>query len=367
MAADGGPPPGGLNPPLDWLQRLAELPERFDFHVALRRVDASHPDRPRLGEAERPSEERVRLGQMPSSSFTGAELTGYVAASEGGDRGDEVGGAVARLMVGFFGLWGPNGPMPSHLTEYAHERLHHAGDPTLVRFADVFHHRMLVLFHRAWATAQPTVSMDRPESDAFALYLGALMGLGLQATRARGVATDFAKLHYAPLFAASSRNADGLRDLISDHFGTPASIEEFVGEWIDLPETERWHLGESRETGALGRVALGARVWSRATKFRVTLGPLGTDDFERLLPGGAAIAELASLVRLYTNDEWAWDLSLTLSPSVSTPIRLGGGGRLGWTTRIGSSPGHEKFDVIVDPVTGRTRRTRRPSPNVQSL
>lgn len=352
MAADGGQTPDDLS----WLSRLAELPGRFDFHVALRRFDASHPERPRLGEAERPSEERLRLGQTPSASFTGAELTEY---TQGGD------GAIARLTVGFLGLWGANGPLPHHLTEYAHDRMHQAGDPTLVRFVDVFHHRMLVLFHRAWAAAQPTVSMDRPDSDAFAGYLGALMGLGLEATRRRGGASDFAKLHYAPLFATSARNADGLCDILSDYFGMPASIEEFVGEWLDLPVDERWHLGGPRETGALGRVVLGGRIWSRANKFRIRLGPLESDAFEQMLPGGSAMAELSSLVRLYTNDEWDWELRLVLAPSVSTPIRLGGGGRLGWTTRIGSSPAFEEVDVVVDPVTSRTRRMRRPSSAVQ--
>ncbi len=353
MAADGGTPPGDLS----WLQRLAELPGGFDFHMALRRFDASHPERPRLGEAERPSEERIRIGQTPSAAFTGAELTAF---DPGADEG-----ALARLTVGFLGLWGANGPLPIHLTEYAHDRQQHVGDHTLVRFVDVFHHRMLLLFHRAWATAQPTVSMDRPESDAFARYIGALMGLGLEATRNRGGASDFAKLHYAPLFTASSRNADGLRDVIADYLGLPVEIEEFVGEWLDLPDDERFRLGGPREVGALGRVALGKRVWTRTNKFRVLLGPLGRDRFEQMLPGGAAIGELTSLVRLYTNDEWAWELRLVLSPTVSAPIRLGGGARLGWTTRLGASHGVEEVDVVVDPVTGRTHRMRRPASAVQ--
>ena len=191
------------------------------------------------------------------------------------------------------------------------------------------------------------------------------MGLGLEATRQRGGASDFAKLHYAPLFGPSARNADGLRDLLSDYFGLPVSIEEFVGEWLDLPADERWHLGGPPETGTLGRMVLGGRIWSRANKFRLRLGPLRSDAFERMLPGGSAIAELSSLVRLYTNDEWSWELCLVLAPSVSTPIRLGGGGRLGWTTRIGSSPALEEVDVVVDPVTSLTRRMRRPSSAVQ--
>ena len=76
-------------------------------------------------------------------------------------------GRPPRLQVRLFGLFGPNGPLPLHITEYARERLRHAGDPTLSRFLDVFHHRFLALFYRAWAQAQPHVNRDRPKEDRF--------------------------------------------------------------------------------------------------------------------------------------------------------------------------------------------------------
>ena len=69
-----------------------------------------------------------------------------------------------------FGLFGPNGPLPIHLTEYARERLQHGGDATLCRFLDVFHHRFLALFYKAWAQAQPHVNRDRPAQDRFVVY-----------------------------------------------------------------------------------------------------------------------------------------------------------------------------------------------------
>ena len=74
-------------------------------------------------------------------------------------------GAPPRLQVRLFGLFGPNGPLPLHLTEYARERLRLAGDPTFARFCDIFHHRFLALFYRAWAQAQPHVNRDRPKDE----------------------------------------------------------------------------------------------------------------------------------------------------------------------------------------------------------
>ena len=43
----------------------------------------------------------------------------------------------------FLGLLGPQGALPLHLTNYAHYRQQHTNDTTLVRFLDVFHHRVL--------------------------------------------------------------------------------------------------------------------------------------------------------------------------------------------------------------------------------
>lgn len=44
-----------------------------------------------------------------------------------------------------FGLFGPNGPLPVHMTEYARERIYHHQDTSLSAFADLFHHRLALL------------------------------------------------------------------------------------------------------------------------------------------------------------------------------------------------------------------------------
>ena len=96
-----------------------------------------------------------------------------------------------------FGLLGPNGPLPLHITEYARERMRHAGDQTLSRFLDIFHHRFVTLFYRAWAQAQPHVNHDRPAEDRFASYVGAFVGLLPAAFRERDALPDLAKFFHA--------------------------------------------------------------------------------------------------------------------------------------------------------------------------
>ncbi len=326
--------------PIELARDLAERPWSFDFFQALRLLECAHRRQPRLGRSLRPADDSVRLAQEPSLIFAPSTLAAFEPRS----------GGPPRLEVRFFGLLGPNGPLPLHLTEYARERLRNVHDPTFVRFLDVFHHRMLSLFYRGWADAQPTVSLDRPEDDRFSGYLGALFGMGMGELRERDAAPDFAKLHYAGRLVCQTRHPEGLRAMIADFFQIPADIQEFVGHWMTIPPALRCRLGESPETGALGlSVTIGERVWDRQHKFRVVLGPMGYADFQRLLPGGDSLGRLVAWVRNYCDDELAWDLRLILRKEEVPPLRLGTDGRLGWTTWLTSRvPERDADDLLLN-------------------
>jgi type VI secretion system protein ImpH len=336
---------------VSWLAALAAAPHRFDFHVVLRRIECLFRDLPRWGEAARPSDEPVRLGQDPELAFAPSALASYLPATDG---------RPARLAVAFFGLFGPHGALPLHLTEYARERARHAGDRTLSAFADLFHHRMLVLFHRAWAVAQPTAAHDRA-SDRFTTYVGSLLGLGLPALTGRDAIPDRAKLQYAAHLANPSRHAEGLAAMLADYFEVAVGIEEFVGEWIELPRSGRFRLGHSREVSCLGRTTiLGQRFWRCDHKFRIVLGPLSRADFQRLLPGSQSLSRMVAMVRAYVGDELDWDVRLVLDRGERDQVRLGHGDRLGWNARLGQGSRARRLeDIIIHPSTNRTTRSVR--------
>ncbi|MGH8260657.1 MAG: type VI secretion system baseplate subunit TssG, partial [Steroidobacteraceae bacterium] len=66
--------------------------------------------------------------------------------------------------------------------------------------------------------------------------------------------------------------------------------------------------------------------------------------------------ELYALVRLYTNDEWTWQLRLLLRDVEVPGIRLGSAGQLGWTTWLGGR-GQTADDVLIqEPAPPSTRR-----------
>lgn len=318
---------------------LQAQPYKFGFFAALRRLECAYRQKPRLGRSLRPADEPVRLAQDPSLAFAPST----VASFEPGP-----GGRPPRLAVNFLGLFGPNGPLPLHLTEYAWDRLHNQHDPTFSRFLDLFHHRMLTLFYRAWADAQPTVNFDRPESDRFAIYLGASFGLGLPSLRDRDAMPDLAKRSYAGHLACHTRHPEGLTSLLEDFFKLRVRIIEFVGHWLALPADSHWSLGASLQTGRLGQTAtVGARVWDRQHKFRIKIGPMDLFDYERLLPGGESLVRLVACVRNYIGDELLWDLNLVLKKQEVPSLRLGGIGRLGWTTWLPAGERQEDADDLL--------------------
>jgi type VI secretion system protein ImpH len=326
---------------LDLQDALEREPWAFDFFQALRRLEAEHADKPLLGRSRRPSEDAIRLGQEPSLAFAPSTIAAF----------DRSPGRPPRLSVHVLGLLGPNGPMPLHLTEYVRGRSRTFGDMALARFLDVFHHRLLSLFHRAWASSRPTVHFDRPGSDRFGVWIGAMFGQGAPAFSNRDEIPDLAKRHYAGRLSLQTRNAEGLEAIVEDLFGVPARVVPFRGTWLDIPPDARWLLGTSRDGGELGvSTTTGARLWDRAQSFRLALGPLTLDDYERFLPGGPVLRRLAALVANYLGDELDWDVNLILDRRAVPQFPLGGTARLGTTTWLSCrTPERDPADVILRP------------------
>lgn len=304
------------------LEKLNTAPYKFDFYQAMRLLECTFADAPRFGHTVRLSDDPVRLAQEPSLGFAPASLSDFGPAADS---------RYHKLSVRFFGLCGPNGALPLHLTEYVRDRMRHHDDYTFAAFLDVFHHRMLSLFYRAWADAQPTAHFDRSESDRFSVYVGSLLGIGMPSLRDRDELPDLAKLFYSGRFACQARNPEGLQAMLSDFFKLPCQIQEFVGQWTELPENCQFHLGDRPESSTVGvACTLGSHVWDCQQKFRITIGPVGWDDFERMLPGGESLRRLSAMVKNYIGDELLWDLNLVLRRDETPSWRLGEG-KLGQT------------------------------------
>ena len=207
---------------------------------------------------------------------------------------------------------------------------------------------MISLFYRAWACNQQTVSRDHGHEDRFAFYIGSMFGNATESFRNRDAAPDTGKLHYSGQLAGPTKHPGGLQAILSDYFGIDVEIEEFVGEWLDVPDDCSCRLGESEETGKIGlTVIVGSRTWQCRQRFSIRFGPMGLADYERMLPEGDSLQRLVAWVRNYIGDQLSWDLRLILKAEDVPATQLGKGGRLGWTTWLRSGPLEKDADQLV--------------------
>jgi type VI secretion system protein ImpH len=329
-----------MNTPIE--DALASAPFEFDFFQAVRLLEAVRPEMPRVGRSLSPREDPVRFGQNPSLAFAPASVESFLPPD------DEL---PPRLRVYFLGLFGPNGPLPFHLTEFAHERLHSNRDASLARFLDVFHHRALSLFYRCWADSRKAVDLDRPAESRHSKYFGSFFGFGLPSMCNRDTVPDWAKLFFTGRLAAQNRNPEGLEAILAEDLGAPVKLTTFVGEWLNLPPRSLCSLGSSPENCLVGQTTIvGSRLWVGHLKFRLRIGPLDFGQFKRLLPNQNLFQRLKDWVLNYAGREFVWDANLVLKAAEVPEIRLGelgGGGLLGWTTWLKSLPFRKDADDLI--------------------
>jgi len=331
---------------------------QFDFYYTLRRVDAYTPGPMPLGRAARPRDEPLRLTQQASLVFAPSTLYRYVpgVATQG----------MGRLAVHHFGLFGPNGPLPHHLTEFVQERTLHYKDETIARFCDIFQHRMILLSYRAWADCQAATSLDNPGRDHFGRYAASLIGMGQPSLKSRDSVPDHLKLHHAGHLARLTRNSEGLVRALSALVRVPVLLQEFCLQWLKMADGDLTRLSSvaSAGDGSLHRIELGAassRLGQGAIigslvpdvqhKFRLRLGAMSLQEFERYLPGGIRFLQVRDWVRNYLSVELAWDAQVVLKRDEVPAVRLGSFGQLGWTSWLGMPPGKRKNDaddVLLD-------------------
>jgi type VI secretion system protein ImpH len=333
-----------------------------DFFRLVRLLQAAHPHCPPIGQSKTPQDDPVRFGQRPSLAFAPGAIDRLVP------------GLAPKLYVNFFGLLGPNGPLPLHITQLAARRQSEVPvrsreskpDPSapaippaaaghdgsaagadreathehhvLRDFFDIFHHRLISLFFRAWAACQPTLDLDRDGRERFLSFVGSVWGASaLDLDRGDESGADCvparARAYYAGRLASPVRNAEGLESILRDYFAVPTVIDEFAGRWFDLPVEDRLKLGFPPGRAVLGgNTIVGSRMWAVHLSFRITMGPMPFEPFQRLLPGAIAFRRLRSWVESYLGTELLWDLRLLLEAQEVPDTLLGRSGRLGWTT-----------------------------------
>jgi type VI secretion system protein ImpH len=340
---------GREGPPLSEL--LLRESHRFAFFQAVRLLERLARERAEAGENwpfapvghdEAPDREVVRFRALPSQSFPTAPVVQLKAPAwrdppSGGPR------TPVEMIVAFLGLTGPQGVLPPHYTALLLRRIRDK-DFALRDFLDLFNHRVISLFYRAWEKYRLPFAYERSRqagqpADPCTQSLYCLVGLGTGGLRGRLDVADETFLYYAGHFAHSPRSAVALEGILADYFEVPVRIEQAKGQWLTLTEEDRTRLpgwGHPAPNNQLGQgFILGERVWDAPSKFRVRVGPVSRSRFRRFLPDGDTLRALCQLVRSYVGPDLDFDVQVVLEPAEVPAWQLGGGdaegSRLGWS------------------------------------
>jgi type VI secretion system protein ImpH len=319
------------------LAQWKDHPWNADYFALLRRLENVAPEIPRLGCAVLPSDEMFRIGQEPSMIFAPATFSRFEPANDY---------RPPLLRQYFFGYLGPNGPLPTHLTEFIQLRYLNHGDPTWLGFLDALNHRFALYFYRAWAQAQPAVSSDRPETSSFRFEIGSLIGQGLLSSIQRDHASDDAKLFFTGLLSRQVHNAETIESVLSHYFGLTVKVEQWVGRWLTVPPEELTRLGSnlSKSSGEFAKnnqlgfdAMIGQKVWDRQHRIRLLISPLTIWQFRKFLPNGDSIEVLRSWMIRLVGHELAWDARLILDAR-QVPASTLNKTQLGWDSWLGKAP-----------------------------
>ncbi len=311
-------------------KEIREEPYRFEFFQAVRLLERFFPKRQPVGRFTNPSEEVATFGAHTTLSFPASQIQAIEWAE----------GQPPRLKVNFMGLTGPLGVLPLFYTHLVAERLRE-GDRALAEFLDVFNHRMISLFYRAWEKYRFVFTYERGQQDFFSHYLRDLIGLGTAHLENRQPAlADDSLIYYAGLLAQRPRSVTALEQILSDYFGVRVEIEQFAGAWYRLEQGNLCRFSEENSLSdqlGYGAVA-GDEVWTQESRARIKLGPLTLAQYLDFLPAGTAFEPLRALVKFFSDDQIDFEVQLILKHEQVPPCKLGGEGesapRLGWVTWV---------------------------------
>ncbi|HEY3245614.1 MAG TPA: type VI secretion system baseplate subunit TssG [Phycisphaerae bacterium] len=331
--------------------------------ASLSQANASDNERPAvpLGERGPVTAERLRLRPYISVGFPSTDVR-RISRCPLPDH-DEF---FYRLDVTFMGLYGVSTPLPLH---YAISILRSVesvpgvdpapagsagaspsqaiaavpatdnGESSPMRdFLDIFHHRVLSLFYRAWAKYRYDVSFGVPGRDIITDYLLWLIGLSRVAKAQEVGVSPIRLIRYAGLLTQHPRSAATLEGMLLDYWGEqiPVRVDQFQGRWVALSPGDLNHMGVANARLGVD-LTVGEEVYDLSGAFGVSMGPVDWHTYLSFLPDGEGYAQTKALIELYCTDPLAFTIEMKINAQQVPITRLTcdeQAGRLGFTSWI---------------------------------
>jgi len=342
------------------IEKIESEPWRFDFFQLVRLLEkqahSNEQTNQDVGEFAPVNRESVRFKSNPHLNFEPAPVKTVKRKEEQSEKNsNEPFNTQWELEVNFWGLNGSAGVLPFHYSELIIQRLR-AKDHGLRDFLDIFNHRSLSLFYRSWQKHRPWLKHPG-KNDTVSKYhtnwhqeiLKSLTGLSGEQDASFNK-PEGAWLNYAGFGAARVCNPSMLKQAIHHHFGLSVRINQFKGQWEQMPQDVRTRLADRKSNGmnnALGANALlGKRCWNAQNRFEVEIVDIEYEQFMKFSPGSHNLNALYELIKFKVGTELDFDLTLKVRESRLKSASFNSGDRpqLGWNSRLHNQ---KKSDEII--------------------
>ncbi len=317
------------------LFRLVRSLERYNAY------DSRPEPHSRIGSDSAPADEAVRFHAVHHFGFTSSEVenilqrTGILGACD-----------VYDIDISNMGLTGPTGVLPSHYTQLVQQRIKEH-DYSLSDFLDLFNHRLISLYYRAWVKYRLAIEFeDHRSQDKPSPATRAMQSLAGQYS-GKYYETP---LYYGGHFARSSRSAASLQGILQDYLQHGVAIDSFCGQWLQIKPRDQSMIGRMGfgQNNRLGDgVLLGQRVWDVQSKCRIRIGPISYEQHEQLLPDTQAFVNMERLIKAYIPSHILVELNFIIEDEdIKSQRPLGNNLRLGWNAWLNCNNKQKRQAII---------------------
>jgi type VI secretion system protein ImpH len=341
------------------LERIIKTPEKFDFFQVVRVLEhwaiAQSSATEFIGNTQNPSKEAIRFTALPALRFPISSISKIEHKIKQANL------TPFKIETTFAGLVGANGLLPHHYTELIIKRLQ-VKDSALIDFLNLFNHRIISLFYKSWEKNHFYIGYERAhikhtKQDPFSYALMCLIGNGTDHLQNRSIIADETLLFYAGYFAKQIRSAASLKNLLMDYLQVTVDVQQFQPKLLIITPDSCTAIAHAQYAvshyNQLGiNSVLGRRAWDAQHHFRLRIGPLSLQQFNKFLPNEIALITLVALTRRYIGIALTFDVQLILSAPEVPACQLSKGHtvRLGWNTWLKTRPFINDADATILPI-----------------
>jgi type VI secretion system protein ImpH len=310
------------------IEQLLARPHRFQLFQAVQLL-VQWLDEQGISR-ERALREHVRFENSLSLAFPQAEIEALKseACSDPSAEPEEASPpGCFRITPTFIGLLGSSGALPYHYTERVHQARNASEPGASKAFFDLFTHCFVALAYESWRKYQLELHRDESPQPLSGLLLALAGHTPTDDTDGRRRGLNHTIAFYAGVLQQRPVSAAVMAAVLSGYLKIPVTVEEGVGYWDRMAETEQICIGRANAT--LGEdTILGSSSWRPDLRARLRLGPLDNEEYRQFVPDAQGRKKLREVLSVLGNPVVAYDVQVAIRAGSIRPLCLNSRERL---------------------------------------